>query len=140
MINGFLEDDTMQRIEDKIVKEEKWQDQEDALPMTSREFTESETLRSERWSTVSNSSTMAENTTSYHFTRLVGSQLQPSHDSWLGKPFGWLSANYKASHISIDSIDEPSDSTAVEMNPHNTEVVIDFDSSVDQFECIKTIR
>lgn len=140
MINGFSEDDTMQRIEDKIGKEEEWQEQEDASPLTSREFMESETWRSGRWSTVSNSSTMTENTTSYHRTRLIGPQLSPTRDRWLGKPFGWLSANLKASNISIDSTGESSDSTAVETNPHNTVVVIDFDSSVDQFECNKTIR
>jgi len=140
MINGFSEVDTMQKIEDKIGKEDEWQEQEDTLPMTSREFTESETWRSGRWSTLSNSSTMTENTTSYHRTRLISPQLPPTRDSWLGKSFGWLSANYKASNISIDSIGVSSDSTAVETNPHNTVVVIDFDSSVDQFECNKTTR
>lgn len=139
MLNGFSEDDTMQTIENKIGKEEECQEQEDAST-TSREFTESETWRSGRWSTVSNSSTMTENTNSYHRTRLIGPQLPPTRDSWLRKPFGWLSANYKASNISIDSIGQSSDSTAVETNPHNTVVVIDFDSSVDQFECKKTIR
>lgn len=140
MINGFLEDDKMQIIEDNIGKEDEWQEQEDTLPTTSREFTESETWRSGQWSTMSNSSTMTENTTSYNRPRLIGPQLPSSRDKWLEKPFGWLSDNYKASNISIDSIGESSNSTAVETNPHNTVVVIDFDSSMDQFECNKTIR
>lgn len=137
--NGFSEYGMMQRIEDKIGKVETRKEQEDVSPTTSREFTDGETWRSGPWSTVSNSSTMAENTTSYHRTRLIGPQLPLTRDIWLGKPFAWLSANYKASNVSIDSIGGSSDSTTVETNPHNT-VVIDFESSADLFECNKTIR
>lgn len=120
-----------------IVEEEEWrQEQEDAWPKTSREFVESETWHSRRWSTTSIATTVTENTITFHRTRRAGSQtLPPMQDSWLKKPFGWLSADYKASNVSIDSIAESSDSSMVETNPHKTVVVIDFDSSVDHFEC-----
>lgn len=106
------------------------------MPKTSQEFMESEIWHSRRWSTDSVATTVTENTITYHRTRLAGTQtLPPTHDRWLKKPFGWLKADYKASNISIDSIAESSDSTVVETNPHKTVVVIDFDSSVDHFEC-----
>jgi len=115
-------------------EEEGCQEQEDVWPTTSREFIESETWRSQRWSTTSVMSTVTEKMTADHHTRHSQS-LPHANDSWLKKPFGWLSADHKASNISIDSIDESTDSTVVETNPHKTIVVIDFDNSVDQFEC-----
>jgi len=139
MINGDLEDDGMQRsgeVQTVIDEEEEWrQEQEDAWPTTSREFIESETWRSRRWSTTSIATTGTENSITFHRSRLAATQTLPTHDSWLKKPFGWLSAAYMASNVSIDSIAESSDSTVVETNPHKTVVVIDFDSSVDPFEC-----
>lgn len=127
-------------VQTAIVEEEEWrQEQEDAWPKTSREFVESETWHSQRWSTTSMETTVTENTITYHRTRRAGSQtLPPTQDSWLKKPLGWLSADYKASNVSIDSIAESSDSTMVEMNPHKTVEVNDFDYSVDHFECNET--
>ncbi|XP_008186844.1 uncharacterized protein LOC100570313 isoform X2 [Acyrthosiphon pisum] len=143
-VESYNYDDVMQssgEVQTAIVEdEEEWrQEQEDVWPKTSREFVESETWHSRRWSTASMATTMTENTITYHQTRRAGSQtLPPAQNSWLKKPFGWLSADYKASNVSIDSIAESSNSTIVETNPHKTVVVIDFDSSVDHFKCDET--
>jgi len=140
-INGDSEADVMQNsgaVQTVISEEEDgWQDQEDAWPTTSREFIESETWRSRRWSSDSVVTTVTENMTADHHARHTQSLLH-THDNWLKKPFGWLSADHKASNVSIDSIDDLTDSTVVETNPHKTIVVIDFDNSVDPFECDMT--
>ncbi|XP_025197434.1 uncharacterized protein LOC112596153, partial [Melanaphis sacchari] len=138
----IYEDDTTQRSGDtqtRIGEQDEWMKPEDMLPMTSREFMKSETWRSRQWLTASNSSTVFKNTTMNHRTKLVGTLMPSTYGSWLKKPFGLLSADFMASNISIDSISESSNSTAVETNPHETVVVMDFDSSVDQYKYNMTV-
>jgi len=116
------------------------EEEEDVWSTISREFVENVTWRSRGWSTASNSSTVTENTTLYHSTKLIDTQQPPTHGNFLEKPFDCLHTDYKESNVSIDSISESSESTVMKTNPHKTVVVIDFDSSVDQFDCNMAIR
>ncbi|XP_060846424.1 uncharacterized protein LOC132926100 [Rhopalosiphum padi] len=132
------EDDTMQRSGD--MQTTIGEEEEDVWSTISREFVENVTWRSRGWSTASNSSTVTENTTLYHSTKLIDTQQPPTHGNFLEKPFDCLHTDYEESNVSIDSISESSESTVMKTNPHKTVVVIDFDSSVDQFDCNMAIR